>query len=90
MMLRFKTVMLVCHVGAQLLMAWTLSDLRQVYQRVHQLNPGTIFLVIFSGVVSAGYNFIQYTVVQTLSVTWQPEVVESPDGFLISENMTKG
>ena len=22
--------------------------------------------------VSAGYNFIQYTVVQTLSVTWDP------------------
>ncbi|CAK8998648.1 Uncharacterized protein SCF082_LOCUS5724 [Durusdinium trenchii] len=46
----------------------TLTDW-QVYQRVHQLSPGTIFLVIFSGVVSAGYNFIQYTVVQTLSAT---------------------
>lgn len=46
----------------------TLTDW-EVYQRVHQLNPGTIFLVIFSGVVSAGYNFIQYTVVQTLSAT---------------------
>jgi len=48
--------------------AGTLTDW-EVYQRVHQLNPGTIFLVIFSGVVSAGYNFIQYTVVQTLSAT---------------------
>lgn len=48
--------------------AGTLTDW-EVYQRVHQLNPGTILLVIFSGVVSAGYNFIQYTVVQTLSAS---------------------
>ncbi|CAE7702903.1 unnamed protein product [Symbiodinium pilosum] len=41
----------------------------EVYQKVHVLNPGTIFLVIASGIVSAGYNFIQYTVVQTLSAS---------------------
>jgi len=41
----------------------------EVYQTVHRFSPGTIFLVIFSGIVSAGYNFIQYTVVQTLSAS---------------------
>ena len=44
-----------------------LSIPSQVYQKVHVLSPGTIFLVIASGIVSAGYNFIQYTVVQSLS-----------------------
>ncbi|CAE7744154.1 unnamed protein product [Symbiodinium sp. CCMP2592] len=41
----------------------------EVYQKVHVLSPGTIFLVIASGIVSAGYNFIQYTVVQSLSAS---------------------
>mmetsp|Transcript_16627 Transcript_16627/g.31448 ORF Transcript_16627/g.31448 Transcript_16627/m.31448 type:complete len:461 (-) Transcript_16627:43-1425(-) len=41
----------------------------EVYQKAHVLSPGIIFLVIASGIVSAGYNYIQYTVVQTLSAS---------------------
>ena len=69
---------------AALRLAIVLSIPSQVYQKVHVLSPGTIFLVIASGIVSAGYNFIQYTVVQSLSATMaaiEPFLFYRSDGF---------
>jgi len=39
----------------------------EVYQKVMELSPFTMGWVIFSGLIAAGYNVLQYTVVQRLS-----------------------
>jgi len=41
----------------------------EVYRMVTEISPYTVIYVVVSGLISAGYNFIQYTVVQKLSAS---------------------
>eukprot|EP00435_Cladocopium_sp_Y103_P038206 s73_g10.t1 len=45
-----------------------LSD-TQVLKKVMELSPNTVLWVVLSGVIAAGYNVLQYTVVQKLSAS---------------------
>ncbi|CAE7791157.1 unnamed protein product [Symbiodinium sp. KB8] len=45
-----------------------ITDL-QVFQKVMELSPTTMLWVILSGCIAAGYNVLQYTVVQRLSAS---------------------
>ncbi|CAE7362501.1 unnamed protein product [Symbiodinium natans] len=45
-----------------------ITDL-QVFQKVMELSPSTMLWVILSGCIAAGYNVLQYTVVQRLSAS---------------------
>lgn len=45
-----------------------ISDL-EVLKKVMQLSPNTVMWVVLSGVIAAGYNVLQYTVVQKLSAS---------------------
>ncbi|CAK8990013.1 unnamed protein product [Durusdinium trenchii] len=41
----------------------------QVLKKVMELSPSTVMWVVLSGVIAAGYNVLQYTVVQKLSAS---------------------
>ena len=46
-----------------------LRSFGEVLKKVMELSPSTVMWVIVSGIIAAGYNVLQYTVVQKLSAS---------------------